>query len=104
MIERLSYITEIQAALQRSRIVALIGPRQSGKTTLTQMFVSCDSVNYFNLEDPVSLTRLEEPMTALRDLTGLVVNRRNTTSPRLVSHLKGIGRSLSSSSKIFNIG
>jgi uncharacterized protein len=73
MIERPSYITEIQAALQRSRIVALIGPRQSGKTTLTQMFVSCDSVNYFDLEDPVSLTRLEEPMTALRDLTGLVV-------------------------------
>lgn len=73
MIERRSYITEIQAALQRSRIVALIGPRQSGKTTLAQMFVSSDSVNYFDLEDPVSLTRLEEPMTALRDLTGLVV-------------------------------
>jgi len=73
MIERPSYITEIQAALQRSRIVALIGPRQSGKTTLAQMFVSCDSVNYFDLEDPVSLTRLEEPMTALRDLTGLIV-------------------------------
>jgi predicted AAA+ superfamily ATPase len=73
MIERPSYITEIQAALQRSRIVALIGPRQSGKTTLAQMFVSSDSVNYFDLEDPVSLTRLEEPMTAIRDLTGLVV-------------------------------
>jgi predicted AAA+ superfamily ATPase len=73
MIERPSYSTEIQAALQRSRIVALIGPRQSGKTTLAQMFVSSDSVNYFDLEDPVSLTRLEEPMTALRDLTGLVV-------------------------------
>lgn len=73
MIERPSYISEIQAALQRSRIVALIGPRQSGKTTLAQMFISSDSVNYFDLEDPVSLTRLEEPMTALCDLTGLVV-------------------------------
>ena len=73
MIERPSFITEIQAALQRSRIIALIGPRQSGKTTLAQRFVSRDSVNYFDLEDPVSLIRLEEPMTALRDLTGLVV-------------------------------
>ncbi len=73
MIERTSLFTEIQAALQRSRIVTLIGPRQSGKTTLAQMFVPPDSVNYFDLEDPVSLTRLEEPMTALRDLTGLVV-------------------------------
>ena len=73
MIKRPSYVTEIQAALQRSRIVALIGPHQSGKTTLAQMFVPPDSVNYFDLEDPVSLIRLEEPMTALRDLAGLVV-------------------------------
>ena len=64
---------EIHAALQRSRIVALIGPRQSGKTTLAQMLVSSDSVNYFDLEDPVSQVRLQEPMTALRELTGLVV-------------------------------
>jgi predicted AAA+ superfamily ATPase len=73
MIERPSYINMIQASLQRSRIVALIGPRQSGKTTLARRFVASDSVNYFDLEDPVSLSRLEEPMTALRDLSGLVV-------------------------------
>jgi predicted AAA+ superfamily ATPase len=73
MIERPYYIDEIQAALSRSRIVALIGPRQSGKTTLARMFVSSNSVNYFDLEDPVSLSRLEEPMTALRGLTGIVV-------------------------------
>ncbi len=73
MIERPSYITDIRTALRRSRIVALIGPRQSGKTTLAQVFVPPDSVNYFDLEDPVSLIRLEEPMTALRDLAGLVV-------------------------------
>lgn len=73
MIERPSYLTEIQSALQRSRIVALVGPRQSGKTTLAQMFLPPDSVNYFDLEDPVSLARLEEPMTALRELAGLIV-------------------------------
>ncbi|PWB56272.1 MAG: hypothetical protein C3F13_01660 [Anaerolineales bacterium] len=73
MIERPAYTTQINAALKRSRIVALIGPRQSGKTTLARMFVSSNSVNYFDLEDPVSLSRLEEPMTALRDLTDLVV-------------------------------
>ena len=32
-----------------------------------------DSVNYFDLEDPTSLARLDEPMTALRPLKGLVV-------------------------------
>jgi len=88
MIERPSYISEIQAALQRSRIVALIGPRQSGKTTLAQMLVLPDSVNYFDLEDPVSLIRLEEPMTALRDLTGLVVIDEIQRRPELFPILR----------------
>jgi hypothetical protein len=88
MIERPSYISDIQAALQRSRIVALIGPRQSGKTTLAQMFVPPDSVNYFDLEDPVSLIRLEEPMTALRDLTGLVVIDEIQRRPELFPFLR----------------
>ncbi|KAF0109242.1 MAG: ATPase AAA [Anaerolineaceae bacterium] len=54
-------------------MVALIGPRQCGKTTLARQFVPPDSVNYFDLEDPVSLARLDQPMTALQDLRGLVV-------------------------------
>ena len=53
--------------------MALIGPRQSGKTTLARQLVSPDSLNYFDLEDLTSLSRLEEPMTTLRDLRGLVV-------------------------------
>lgn len=73
MIERKALIAQIQAALDRSRIVALTGPRQSGKTTLARQFVLPTSANYFDLEDPVSLKRLDQPMTALRELTGLVV-------------------------------
>jgi uncharacterized protein len=63
----------VRAALKRSRIVALLGPRQSGKTTLARQFVSTDSINYFDLEDPQSLARLSEPDTALRPLKRLVV-------------------------------
>ncbi len=73
MIKRRELQTQIQMALSRSRVVALIGPRQSGKTTMARQFVPPDSVNYFDLEDPVSLARLDEPMTALSDLRGLVV-------------------------------
>lgn len=73
MIERSSLLSEINTALGRSRVVALVGPRQSGKTTLARQFVRSDSVNYFDLEDPVSLARLEQPMTALQDLRELVV-------------------------------
>lgn len=73
MIQRTAYLQIIQTALNRSRVVALIGPRQSGKTTLARQFVSPDSPNYFDLEDLTSIARLQEPMTALRDLRGLVV-------------------------------
>lgn len=40
---------------------------------MARCFVPADSVNYFDLEDPLSLARLDEPATALRDLAGLVV-------------------------------
>ena len=73
MIERSTCREAIRAALARSRIVTLIGPRQCGKTTLARDFLAEDSANYFDLEDPASLARLAEPMTALGSLKGLVV-------------------------------
>lgn len=54
-------------------MVFLSGPRQCGKTTLARELLDVDSMNYFDLEDPTRLSRLDEPMTALRPLEGLVV-------------------------------
>lgn len=73
MIKRSELYATITAALARSRVVALMGPRQSGKTTLARQFVPVNSPNYFDLEDPVSLQRLAEPMTALQALTDIIV-------------------------------
>ena len=73
MVKRNQLLDTIQDALNRSRVVALIGPRQCGKTTVARHFVDADSLNYFDLEDPVSLARLNEPMTALKDLRHMVV-------------------------------
>src|SRR5688572_22576215 len=73
MIDRKTDIGLVRAALKRSRVVALLGPRQCGKTTLARQFVPVDSVNYFDLEDPESMARLAEPNTTLRPLKGLVV-------------------------------
>ena len=73
MIQRPHWLAEIRAALRRSRVTALIGPRQSGKTTLARQIVPSDSPAYFDLEDPRSLARLAEPMTALAPLRGIVV-------------------------------
>ena len=73
MIDRSASVGAIHRALRRSRVVALLGPRQCGKTTLARGFVPARSLNYFDLEDPSSLARLSEPETALRPLRGLVV-------------------------------
>lgn len=73
MIARDDTLGRIEAALNRSTVVVLSGPRQCGKTTLARQLLSQDSVNYFDLEDPASLTRLDEPMTALGPLNELVV-------------------------------
>ncbi len=72
MIPRLARDAVAQA-LERSPVVAIVGPRQCGKTTLARQLVAAGSANYFDLEDPVSLGRLDEPLTALRDLSGIVV-------------------------------
>lgn len=73
MIERPQAVDRLQTALRRARVVALVGPRQCGKTTLARQVVPADSLNYLDLEDPVALARLDEPMTALSRLRGVVV-------------------------------
>ena len=73
MISRSAILDRICAALARTPVVVLTGPRQCGKTTLARELLSEDSPNYFDLEDPLSLARLDEPKTALEPLQGLVV-------------------------------
>jgi predicted AAA+ superfamily ATPase len=65
MIPRTALFQRIEKALKRSRAAALIGPRQCGKTTVARQFLSPKSTNYFDLENPFSLARLDQPMIAL---------------------------------------
>jgi predicted AAA+ superfamily ATPase len=88
VISRPSDLALIRTALRRSRVVALLGPRQCGKTTLAREFVSPGSQNYFDLEDPASLARLSQPDTALRPLRKLVVIDEIQHRPELFSLLR----------------
>jgi predicted AAA+ superfamily ATPase len=73
MILRARLLNRLHSALRRSPAVCLLGPRQSGKTTLARELLTSDSENYFDLERPTSLRRLEDPETSLGELRGLVV-------------------------------
>jgi predicted AAA+ superfamily ATPase len=88
MISRHALVSRIEKALARSRIVALVGPRQSGNTTLARQLVPNDSPTYFDLEDPVSLTRLEAPLAALSELRGPVVLDEIQRRPDLLPLLR----------------
>jgi hypothetical protein len=88
MVERRMDLGRVRVALGRSRVVALLGPRQCGKTTLARQFVAADDLNYFDLEDPASLARLSEPDTALRPLRGLVVIDEIQRRPELFPLLR----------------
>jgi len=88
MIQRKSILSTLENALIRSRVVVLVGPRQCGKTTLARQLLAEDSVNYFDLEDPASLARLDEPMTALGPLRGLVVIDEVQRRPDLFAILR----------------
>ena len=88
MIYRLTDIALVRTALRRSRVAAIVGPRQCGKTTLARQFVPLGSPNYFDLEDPASLARLSEPDTALRPLRKLVVIDEVQRRPELFPLLR----------------
>jgi len=88
MIDRKADVRLVQTALKRSRVVALLGPRQCGKTTLARQFVAAKSLNYFDLEDPLSLARLDQPDTVLRPLKGVVVIDEIQRRPDLFALLR----------------
>ncbi len=88
MVTRDKIIQQIQKALSRSKSVALVGPRQVGKTTLARQFLPFTHANYFDLENPVSRARLSEPMTALEPLKGLVVIDEVQLAPNLFPVLR----------------
>jgi len=76
--QRTALQARVSNLLRLFKVVALLGPRQSGKTTLARQIASATKDfpmerNYFDLEDPVHLDRLENPKLALEGLRGLVV-------------------------------
>jgi predicted AAA+ superfamily ATPase len=68
-------LTVLDDRLGFSPVVALLGPRQCGKTTLAKQYanrLTGMQVHHLDCEDPRVISRLENPMMALESLTGRV--------------------------------
>lgn len=88
MLPRPSYLNRLEIALQRSPIVALLGPRQCGKTTLARMFIERRPATFFDLESLPDRRRLQNPELVLGQLSGLVVLDEIQTMPELFNVLR----------------
>jgi predicted AAA+ superfamily ATPase len=87
-IARTDLEARLRNTLQRARIVALLGPRQCGKTTLANHMAGSIRSHYFDLENPADEARLAEPMTALGRLEGLVIIDEVQRAPDLFPVLR----------------
>jgi len=88
MIDRPHYISRIETALRHNPVVAMLGPRQCGKTTLSRVIARQRKREYFDLEDPVDLSRLSSPLLALGNLSGLIIIDEVQRKPELFEILR----------------
>ncbi len=77
--------------LKISPVVAILGPRQCGKTTLARQLSHQylqSNLHLFDLEDPVDVQRLDNPSLALGNLEGLVIIDEIQRRPELFPVLR----------------
>ena len=87
-LQRRELADTVSGALTRFPVVALVGPRQCGKSTLARTLVKPDSEHYFDLERPDDLRRLSDPMTVLQRLRGTIVLDEVQRAPELFPVLR----------------
>jgi len=73
--ERKAFLSQIKHYFRTHPIVAILGPRQCGKTTLAKMYCNngFSRSHYFDLEDQTDLVRIQDRKLSLQALDGLVV-------------------------------
>src|SRR5690606_23244538 len=74
MLHRLTHLNRLKSLLKQLPVVAILGARQVGKTTLARALQSAGKpIHHFDLERQSDLARLADPEIALSPLKGLIV-------------------------------
>lgn len=106
MIQRTRHLRRVEHLLAHHPVVALLGARQVGKTTLARQIMERDEepATRFDLEDPDDLARLDEPKLALAHLEGLVVIDEVQRRPELFPILRVLVDRPSSKARFLILG
>lgn len=90
MLQRLQHRRAVSGLLSRHPVVAILGARQVGKTTIARQLYGSRKgpKHWFDLEDPRAVARLGDPMLALESLRGLVVLDEVQHRPELFQVLR----------------
>lgn len=90
MIARQTLIEAVGAGFARSPAVALLGPRQCGKTTLARALAAAaqEPARFFDLEHPADEAALRNPLLVLEPLRGLIVIDEVQRMPELFPVLR----------------
>ncbi len=87
-ITRTALHRQVEAAMKRSPVTALLGPRQCGKTTLARDVARTREATFFDLERAADRSRLLEGELTLGSLTGLIVIDEIQRQPDLFNLLR----------------
>ncbi len=90
-IERIKELGILKTRFDHAPVAAILGPRQCGKTTLAHQYARMrrpPEVHFFDMENPVDLARIDNPMLALKNLRGLVVIDQIQRRPNLFPVLR----------------
>ena len=88
MIDRPDALAHLKTALAESPVVALLGPRQCGKSTLARILADERDAQWFDLEAAEDAAALAHAELALKPLRGLVVIDEIQRQPALFTTLR----------------
>lgn len=93
LIDRKECSSQLEFLFKVNPIVAILGPRQCGKTTLARLYTETllnenKSILFLDLENPNDLARLENPLLTLEETYDLIVIDEIQRQPELFPSLR----------------
>lgn len=107
LIKRTQLFKNLTKSLKQFKITILIGPRQTGKTTLAKEFIKTykkNNIHFYDLEDPTDFDLLDNPKLTLEPLEGIIVIDEVQRKPELFKYLRVKADQMLKSSRIILLG